>query len=355
MYAILRTEKLKTAGNLGGLNSHLTRSINVPNADPDLTKYNSVLVGTKDLNADVNNRIAQEGITPRKNAVLAVEHLITTSPEFFEGLQKVKNDKGQTVLRADEKTKDNLQEFENRAIEWLNNRYETVNVVNVTLHMDEKTPHIHAVIVPIDGKGKLNARAYFGGREKMKAMQDSFAKEMAPLGLERGVKGSKARHVAVKEFYSRLNNQLEEPSAGYVLSEPPVFGKDKWVQQENEKINQTIQQIAIRSNLQDLDQLYQKRKKEYLLKEDQEKKELKKEVSEMKDKVKNSHSWVMRIRDEAMNHGLKFDMDRGKLVKMTDQEIELHQKEQAQKKADLMAEQQRKQEQGKNRGRGLRM
>ena len=141
MYAILRTEKLKTSGNLGGLNNHLTRTIEVPNADPELTMYNSILVGTRDLNSDVMNRIAQSGVKVRKDAVLAVEHLITTSPEFFQGFQKVKNDRGESVLQGDEKTIANLEDFKARAVEWLNDRYRSANVVNVTLHMDEKTPY----------------------------------------------------------------------------------------------------------------------------------------------------------------------------------------------------------------------
>ena len=30
------------------------------------------------------------------------------------------------------------------------------NVVSVTLHRDERNPHIHAVVIPIDNKGKQN-------------------------------------------------------------------------------------------------------------------------------------------------------------------------------------------------------
>lgn len=340
MFAILRTEKLKTAGNLGGLNGHLTRTINVPNADPKLSHLNELMVGTKNLATDVNNRIEQAGITPRKNAVLAVEHLITTSPEYFEG--KTASEKYSKV-----------KVFKEEAVEWLNCRYQTENVVNVTLHMDEKTPHIHAVIVPIDDHGKLNARAYFGGRAKMKEMQDSFAKDMEPLGLKRGIKGSKAEHTTVSKYYQMLNTQVQfanDQTPNFILEKPPVLNREEWAEQQGQQINRAIQETALRSSLKDLDQLYKKRKEDYVLKQDEEKKALRKEVAAMEAKVKNSVSWVTRIGTEVKNHGLKIDFEKGKLVKMTDAEIELHQREQAQKKADLMAEQQRKQEQGKKGG-----
>ena len=231
-----------------------------------------------------------------------------------------------------------------------------------------KRPHIHAVIVPIDEKGKLNARGYFGGREKMRGMQDSFAKQMQPLGLERGIKGSKARHVDVKEYYSRLNDQLDRSRHQYTLSEPPaILGKDKWVQQENQKINQVLEQTARSASLKELDQFYKNRKREvnenqnYRLKDEvnvlrQERSELKDQLSQKDGKLKNSGLWMEHFQREAMNQGLKFDMQQGgKLVKMTDQEKELYQKEQARKKAEYQAEQQRKKDQEKNRDKGMRM
>jgi hypothetical protein len=72
------------------------------------------------------------------------------------------------------------------------------------LHLDEATPHIHAYLVPLDEKGKLNCRALFGGREKLSKFQDSYALAMAPLGLERGIKGSRATHTEVKEYYAAV-------------------------------------------------------------------------------------------------------------------------------------------------------
>jgi len=212
-FAILRTVKLKTAGNLGALNSHLQRTRPTPNADAELTLFNSQLAGSKDLAADVEARLVQAGCTVRSNAVLAVEHLITFSPDFLD-IRKEVNKDGKAMLRvypSEDLAK--YQDWQRSTMEWLHDRYGKDNVVNVVLHLDEQTPHVHAVVVPIDERGKLNCRAYLGGREKMKQMQTDFAAKMAPLGLQRGVEGSKAEHQEVKRFYGlvkELNPQLTQ-------------------------------------------------------------------------------------------------------------------------------------------------
>ncbi|MBD2766574.1 plasmid recombination protein [Hymenobacter sp. BT664] len=85
--------------------------------------------------------------------------------------------------------------------------------MNAVLHLDEQTPHIHATVVPIDAAGKLNCRAMLGDRQKMRSMQTSFAAQLAPLGLQRGVEGSQAQDQEVKRFYGlvkELNPQLEQ-------------------------------------------------------------------------------------------------------------------------------------------------
>jgi hypothetical protein len=221
-YAILRTAKLKTAGNLTSLNEHLQRLRPTPNADAELTPLNVQLVGSQNLAADVQARLEAAGCTVRSNAVLAVEHLLTFSPEFLD-IRKEPGQAGkpaQLVGSAEDGAK--LASFRDRAMEWLSERYGKENVVNAVLHLDEQTPHIHATVVPIDAAGKLNCRALLGDRQKMRDMQTSFAAKVAPLGLQRGVEGSQAQHQEVKRFYGlvkELNPQLEQEAQRQVAQQ----------------------------------------------------------------------------------------------------------------------------------------
>jgi hypothetical protein len=243
-YVVLRTEKLKTAGSIGGLNAHLTRTMKVPNADPELQKYNTRPIGTTDLNHDIGKRIKSLGIVPRKNAVLAVEHLITSGAEAFN-YHKAENGE----LRGDV---NKWKAFESHALGWLVTNYGKENLVNFTVHKDENAPHIHAVIVPVIN-GKLNCRAFLGGREKLRAMQSSIAEIMKPLGLERGIEGSKATHVALKEFYGNLQKgedlakearHLVSQAMKITLEAPPLLGQKKWKEEQEMMIKEVIQVVA---------------------------------------------------------------------------------------------------------------
>jgi hypothetical protein len=255
-FAIVRTAKLKSAGNIGGLNSHMTRTMDVPNADPDLVRYNSRPIGSTDLNADVQARLREAGITKtRKGAVLAVEHLMTASPEHFGSHVKL-NEQGDKWLWLHT---ERWKAFEKASIEWLQERYGEKNLVNVTVHKDETTPHLHAVIVPIDSKGKLNCRDFLGGREKLRDLQTSFAEKVKPQGLERGIEGSKAQHQEVKHFYGEVKQFSQVPSLSleFEASQIEVKAPEKTMlglgykqdpaqlaQQESERINQLLRELV---------------------------------------------------------------------------------------------------------------
>lgn len=206
MKTVLRVAKLKTPGNIGGLNAHNTRTMDVPNADEDLQKYNHRLVGSSNLNQDVQARLDSAGITKvRSNGVRAIEHVISASPEFF-GAKKIGEGAEATLsLRSPQESK----EFFKSAKEWLEEHYGAENLVNFTVHYDEKTPHAHAVVVPITPEGKLAAKKLIGSRELLSNMQSGFAKSVEHLGIDRGREGSKARHQTLKEFYSKVEEADE--------------------------------------------------------------------------------------------------------------------------------------------------
>lgn len=188
-YAILRTAKLKSFGEIGGSLSHNYRTRPTPNANPIRTPDNSHSVSKSYLVMDgIKNRLPEK---TRKNAVLAIEYLITASPEWSGWQNKEKE-----------------QEFFKRSVEWLQQKHGKENVIANSIHRDETTPHLIAYVVPIDQKGKLNAREFLGGRAKLSKMQTDFAKCVQSLGLERGLEGSKAEHKTVKEFYAELQEPL---------------------------------------------------------------------------------------------------------------------------------------------------
>jgi len=51
----------------------------------------------------------------------------------------------------------------------------------------------------------LSAKDFIGGRERLRADQTSFAQVLKPLGLERGIEGSKAKHQTIRSYYNAVN------------------------------------------------------------------------------------------------------------------------------------------------------
>ena len=194
-HAIARIAKLKS-GNVGISEKHTKRERLTLNADPKVT--NVRFIGEPDSNqipnleTIVRDRIGDQTI--RKNAVLCVEMLLTASPEYFRP-----SDPSKAGYYEPEK----LADFQQAVHSWLDNEYGD-RIVRAELHLDESTPHVHAYLVPLDERGKLNCRGIFGGRQKLSQFQDSYANAMSHLGLERGIKGSRARHTTVRQYYAAV-------------------------------------------------------------------------------------------------------------------------------------------------------
>ena len=201
-YAILRTTKLKTMGNIGGSLAHSYRTIETPNADPNLTPKNHHSVATPEgVKQAIKDCLPEKR---RSDAVLCIEYLITASPEW-EGWGK-----SQEV------------EFFKRSAQWLIDQHGEENIAGMSIHRDISTPHLVAYVVPIDQKGKLNCKNFLGGRAKLNKMQTDFANKVADLGLMRGKEGSKAKHTSIKEYYHDINH-ARDFSITTVSPKPEMF------------------------------------------------------------------------------------------------------------------------------------
>lgn len=191
-YAIIRFEKVKSWSDVAAMSAHWDRSRPTPNADPSRTPKNRVLVGQGTAEQAVRAGLA--GLEPRKNAVLAMEAVLTASPEFFE--QATPADK---------------QKWLSESISWLKTTYGR-NLVSAVLHVDESTPHLHAVILPLDQRGKLNARELFN-REHLRHVQQSYPSALKELGLQRGIERSRATHTDLKTYYGAITQPV--PAVAY--------------------------------------------------------------------------------------------------------------------------------------------
>lgn len=204
---------IKANSSLNSIAKHIERTAHPENADPartHLNRYNLVgyPVGITGLAAAVEHRITNAGIT-RKISDRQVRCLNLVMTSDNEGMQKI-IDSG----KLDEWIADNIR--------WARDTFGSDNVVGAALHMDERTPHLHIAVVPIvtaerkkkarEATAKKRYRTKAANRPrlcaddimergKMSRYQDIYAEAMAKYGLERGIRGSEARHIGQHEYY----------------------------------------------------------------------------------------------------------------------------------------------------------
>lgn len=252
-FAVIHIEK-GTAGKAAGLGRHIDRTKNVPNADPARSNLNYHVrdngngpcivrePDTRSLQERIRDRIA-EGYTGntavRKDAVTHLNIVLTGS---HEDMKRIEMDG-----RLEQWTMENWK--------FVCDRYGARNVMEFAVHMDERTPHIHCVVVPITAQGRLSAKSVMGDRRSLSKLQEDYGRAMfSSFGLERGVKGSTATHDSVREFYGRVDRALhydyepapllpEELRTIPRLEVPPLFGREKWAEKQNKALGRLIETI----------------------------------------------------------------------------------------------------------------
>ncbi|MGG4968657.1 MobV family relaxase [Escherichia coli] len=186
-YGIMRCKKRRGMGSVASALQHCYRERETPNADADRTPENhcSVSQSADEAMGKLRELLPEKR---RKDAVLAVEYVMTASPEWWN-----------------EATPRQQAEFFARSEQWLENKYGKDRVVAAVVHRDEATPHLSAFVVPLTQDGRLSAKEFIGGRSKMRDDQSTYAESVKKLGLERGIEGSRATHQTVQHYYESIN------------------------------------------------------------------------------------------------------------------------------------------------------
>lgn len=223
MFATLSHGKLTSWEQVAAANGHNGRTIEVPNARADGHPPVEVIERPgNDLTERMRGRLAEAGIKkPRANAVLGFEDIYGASPGYWAE----RYPDGWQAVPVAELMQDPLV----RAVtDFAQQKYGADNVVSITWHLDEKTPHAHVVSMPIvtreharrgrkrkDGtvpapvlKTTLAADQLRGGSKfALEKEHDEWAAFVAHLGLKRGRRGSE---LSAEE---RRDRRLRDPQA----------------------------------------------------------------------------------------------------------------------------------------------
>ena len=220
-YGIFRSEPIMTLNDLAQIGSHNKREKKAyksnPNIKLELTKNNIELVPLKEkyvkgfhnLTKEYRKQHEEKQKTERDDrkrsysemlnkskSVVADELLFTATNKFFK-----------------DKDKDFILEWANTCMNFVYNDlgYTKKQVLHATLHLDEATPHIHCVVVPLVKKldkrtnterYTISKKQYIKDKLHLSQLQDIYNDRLREKGydLERGIKGSNAKHQKVREF-----------------------------------------------------------------------------------------------------------------------------------------------------------
>ena len=203
------------------MSAHIERTVHPKNADRTRTHLNRELVqfpeGVRNRTQAIAHRIETAGIRRKvsANQVKAIRILLTGSNKDMKQME----------------AEGRIEDWCNDSLKWIRETYGEQNLVSAVLHMDEKTPHIHATVIPIvtgerrkAGQEEQNGKKKYRkknpqdvrlcaddvmARHRLKHYQDTYAQAMNKYGLQRGVDGSLARHISTMQYYKQLVEQQD--------------------------------------------------------------------------------------------------------------------------------------------------
>ena len=258
-YSVFRIQGIKTTGDLVGISKHNKDRVSHTNQDIDTSKSkdNIILIECNNYNSKFNDIVApmkqehtermktmradriktfNQHINSAKNDV-AFEMVFTSDNEFFDGLNR--ND---------------IKKWAEKSLDFVTKDLgiERRNILHAIVHMDEKTPHLHVVAVPLvktynkkqnKDVWSISRRQYINGKSQLSKAQDIYNQRMNEGGyeLDRGKKGSSKEHTTKAQYIDKLlsenkelKRQNKELRAGVPKDNLKIWDNNNKLHNENE-------------------------------------------------------------------------------------------------------------------------
>lgn len=217
-------DKIRDIESLERLQKHCNRECDIDNVDSSRSHLNRILIGNEDFVKDIKEYLI--GVKLRDNSIIARELILSAGKGFYERMPPQQQEL-----------------WIQQNIKFLKNNFGE-NCVYAVLHLDETTPHIHAYIVPkfYNEKKKyyqLNSSYYFDGKDKLSQWQDKYTDCMLEKFscFIRGIKGSKAKHIDLKTYYSLIKEDLNV----YDSQQVQAYAKENFINKK--KVEELQEQV----------------------------------------------------------------------------------------------------------------
>lgn len=259
-YAIIRNEKYKRE-NLKGIYKHNERkNKNYSNKNIDQTKSHlnySLKEATMSYDKLFDKIKESYHLKGQIKTVsnIACEYIITSDREFFQEI-------------GTEETKRYFQEAYNFICSYKN--LEEKYIMSANVHLDEETPHMHLVFIPVvhtkdknsNNIDKVACSEFWKGKDSYRQLQDAFYTHMIEHGfkLERG-QANNSEHVSIQTLkkltgFNKIDNFLKTDfPVPLEIREVPELISSKYAQKQiiepfkEENLKLIEQNIYLRRNL----------------------------------------------------------------------------------------------------------
>lgn len=300
-YSVFRIQGIKNTGSLVGLGKHNKDRVSHTNPDIDKGKSNENIELVK-CEGTYNQKFNEITKELRKNHDERMKTMRSDRVKTFEkSLNDSKNDVAcEMIFTSDEDffkgmSRDDITKWAECSLDFVTKAIgiPKKHIIHATVHMDEKTPHLHVVAVPIakvyDGRVKqevlkISRAKFIGDRIHLSKLQDAYNERMNDNGfkLERGVVGANKTHKETvtykKEQLAKLEKQIEKAdkvldrqqeiiSGSFVMAEkidgievkPYFFDKDKVIIDSKDfdfLKDKSKGAVAIKGKFEDLERKY---------------------------------------------------------------------------------------------------
>lgn len=217
-YSIFRVQGIKTTGDLRGIGKHNADRVSYTNHDIDRAKSseNIELVKCEDTYLKRFNEITSEMKMDHEKRMKSMRS--DRRKSFDQAINSAKNDVAcEFLFTSDEeffqnKSKDEIEAWAKQSLEFLEKDIGITKdkIIHASVHMDERTPHLHVVAVPMvkayEGRRKadtwqISRKKFIPKKDDLTRLQDIYNERMNAAGynLERGTK-KELKHAAVHDF-----------------------------------------------------------------------------------------------------------------------------------------------------------
>lgn len=232
-YGIIRIQKFG-AGAVKGIEIHDQRKKDVSHTNPDIDRAKSIenytLQESDSFVTGVKTRIKELNLKKavRTDAVVMCQALITSDKDFFDRIPEAQ-----------------AKQYFVDALKFVKSQYGAENIISATVHMDEKTPHMHVNFVPVTADGRLSAKNLITRTSLRQLQTDFFSVVGAKYNLKRGERREdKRKHLDTEEFkQEKRKAHINEISTSLDKKEIAINERKIEIDEEEKTVNAGIEWI----------------------------------------------------------------------------------------------------------------